>query len=124
MGDLPHAYFPTPGWSRPVTRRILQWLDEDRMGLVGTDPAVVSREGRDEMNTTGAPALHPVLTGQDRCDRCGAEAKVLALLPAGGELLFCGHHARQHRPRLGEVGAALIPDPEASRLQRAMPPAA
>ncbi|MDQ1675425.1 MAG: hypothetical protein QOC93_569 [Actinomycetota bacterium] len=66
---------------------------------------------RDEMTTTRPPALQPLLTRQDRCDRCGAEAKLLALLRTGGELLFCGHHAREHRPRLGDIGAALIPDP-------------
>ena len=38
----------------------------------------------------------PELTAADRCDRCGAAAKVRAVLPSGGELLFCGHHARAH----------------------------
>ena len=36
----------------------------------------------------------PPLTALDRCDRCGAAAKVRAVLP-GGELYFCGHHARK-----------------------------
>jgi hypothetical protein len=49
-------------------------------------------------------------TRLDRCDRCAAAAQVRALLPAGGELLFCGHHARAHAPRLREIGAALSPD--------------
>lgn len=35
-----------------------------------------------------------LLTALDRCDRCGAQARVRAVLIAG-ELLFCGHHARQ-----------------------------
>lgn len=31
----------------------------------------------------------------DRCDRCGAQAYVRAVLESSaGELLFCGHHAR------------------------------
>lgn len=31
----------------------------------------------------------------DRCDRCGAQAYVRVVLESsGGELLFCGHHAR------------------------------
>ncbi|MDQ0734393.1 hypothetical protein V6S67_06755 [Arthrobacter sp. Soc17.1.1.1] len=35
------------------------------------------------------------LTALDRCDRCGAQAYVRAVLQSsGGELLFCGHHAR------------------------------
>jgi hypothetical protein len=33
------------------------------------------------------------------------------LLPNAGELLFCGHHARAHAPRLREIGAALSPGP-------------
>src|SRR3712207_1259185 len=34
----------------------------------------------------------PQLTTSDRCGRCGAAARVRAVLPSGGELLFCGHH--------------------------------
>lgn len=58
---------------------------------------------------TGAMNITTVvtLTRHDRCDRCGAAAQVKALLPAGGELLFCGHHAREHAPRLHEIGAGL-----------------
>jgi hypothetical protein len=52
-----------------------------------------------------------VLTRYDRCDRCSAAARTRALLPAGNELLFCGHHARQHESRLREIGAELSPDP-------------
>jgi hypothetical protein len=47
------------------------------------------------------------LTAADRCDRCGAAAVVRAILPAGGELLFCGHHAREHSARLEELDAQL-----------------
>ena len=41
-----------------------------------------------------AVAEPAALTRSDRCDRCGAQAFVRAILPSGGELLFCGHHAR------------------------------
>lgn len=47
----------------------------------------------------------PELTASDRCDRCGAAAQVRVILPSGGELLFCGHHAREHQPRLRELSA-------------------
>ena len=40
------------------------------------------------------------LTAADRCDRCGAQAYVRARLHAGGELLFCAHHGREHLPKL------------------------
>ncbi|MGH3818848.1 MAG: DUF7455 domain-containing protein, partial [Pseudonocardiaceae bacterium] len=42
----------------------------------------------------------PELTASDRCDRCGAAARVRAVLPSGGELLFCNHHAREHSSKL------------------------
>jgi hypothetical protein len=45
------------------------------------------------------------LTAGDRCDRCGAQAYVRATLMTGGELLFCVHHANEHRPALEENGA-------------------
>ena len=50
------------------------------------------------------PVLH---TRLERCDRCGAAALVRVTLPAGGELHFCGHHARKHSTRLLEIGAAI-----------------
>jgi hypothetical protein len=34
------------------------------------------------------------LTAQDRCDACSAAAKVIATF-LNGELMFCGHHAKQ-----------------------------
>ena len=49
----------------------------------------------------------PELTAADRCDRCGAAAQVRAVLQSGGELLFCGHHARAHQTRLQEMEAQL-----------------
>lgn len=49
----------------------------------------------------------PELTAVDRCDRCNAAAKVRALLPSGGELLFCGHHAREYESKLKEMEAEL-----------------
>jgi len=51
------------------------------------------------VNATVAPAL----TAADRCDRCGAQAYVRVRLHAGGELLFCAHHGRQHVPALRDV---------------------
>jgi hypothetical protein len=53
--------------------------------------------------TTAAPPLSPA----DRCDRCGARAIVRAVLPGGGDLLFCGHHGREHAARLREVAVEI-----------------
>jgi hypothetical protein len=52
----------------------------------------------------------PELSAADRCDRCGAAAKVRAVLTTGGELLFCGHHARKHETRLKELEAEIQRD--------------
>jgi hypothetical protein len=49
----------------------------------------------------------PALTRTDRCDRCGAAARVRAKLPSGGELLFCQHHANEHEAKLIELAAVL-----------------
>lgn len=47
------------------------------------------------------------LTAADRCDRCGAGAQQRVILASGGELLFCGHHAREHEAKLRELDATL-----------------
>jgi hypothetical protein len=49
----------------------------------------------------------PALTRADRCDRCGAAARVRAKLPSGGELMFCQHHANEHETRLIQLAAVL-----------------
>lgn len=41
----------------------------------------------------------PRLTALDRCDSCGAQVYVRVQM-AAGELLFCAHHAAQHRAKL------------------------
>jgi hypothetical protein len=48
----------------------------------------------------------PALTALDRCDRCGAQALVRATLEHG-DLLFCGHHARQHAEALARVAVSV-----------------
>lgn len=53
------------------------------------------------------------LTALDRCDSCGAQAYVRVEL-ASGELLFCAHHAAQHREKLEPV--ALLWYDETDRL--------
>ena len=50
------------------------------------------------------------ITLNDRCDSCGAAAKVIATM-LNGELLFCGHHGRKVKNSL--VPKALhVYDPE------------
>ena len=54
-----------------------------------------------------ATLTSPELTKADRCDRCGAAARVRAKLPSGAELLFCQHHANEHEAKLVELAAVL-----------------
>ncbi|MDO5092966.1 MAG: hypothetical protein Q4D79_06015 [Propionibacteriaceae bacterium] len=56
------------------------------------------------MNTATEQAM-ATLTAMDRCDRCGAQAYLRVELTSGGQLLFCAHHAAQHREKLTQVAA-------------------
>ncbi len=56
---------------------------------------------------TGTLTSPAALTAADRCDRCGAAAAIRVILANGGELLFCGHHAREHSARLTELAAVV-----------------
>jgi hypothetical protein len=51
--------------------------------------------------------VSPKLTALDRCDRCGAQAYVRVELANGHDLLFCGHHGREHAEKLATVAAAI-----------------
>ncbi|AGM29562.1 Uncharacterised protein [Mycobacteroides abscessus subsp. abscessus] len=55
-----------------------------------------------------ATLTSPELTKADRCDRCGAAARVRATLPSGAELLFCQHHANEHSEKLAAMSAVLV----------------
>jgi hypothetical protein len=54
-----------------------------------------------------ATLTSPELTRADRCDRCGAAARVRATLPSGAKLLFCLHHANEHQAKLIELDAVI-----------------
>lgn len=55
-----------------------------------------------------------ILNADDRCDRCRAQAYVVLSVhvPDCGnrELLFCGHHYRQHERQLAYSGARVLHD--------------
>jgi hypothetical protein len=69
-----------------------------------TSEKVDKRKNGEAMNAT---LTSPELTRADRCDRCGAAARVRAKLPSGAELLFCQHHANQHEAKLAELAAVI-----------------
>jgi hypothetical protein len=60
--------------------------------------------------------LAGALTAMDRCDRCGAQAYVVALLPNGLDLLFCAHHSRQYSSALTKIAVGIYD--ETDRLAR------
>lgn len=57
------------------------------------------------MIETTEPAEFGALTAHDRCDSCGAQALFRAQQPpTANELMFCGHHHRQHSATLSREG--------------------
>lgn len=51
---------------------------------------------------------NPTMTAADRCDRCGAQAFIKAVMSEGLELRFCGHHGRQHLEKLQQVAVEVV----------------
>lgn len=49
--------------------------------------------------TVSTTAPSPTLSAADRCDRCGAQARVRVVL-GSGDLLFCAHHAKAYEDKL------------------------
>lgn len=47
------------------------------------------------------------LNALDRCDRCGAQAYLRAVMANGFELLFCGHHAKKYQEGLANVASRI-----------------
>lgn len=64
---------------------------------------------------TATLARLPELTAAERCDRCGAAAKLRVVFPSAAQLLLCGHHGRKHQERLRELDADLRWGPEPTR---------
>lgn len=63
------------------------------------------------MTPTLSPTpIHDPLTAFDRCDRCGAQARVRVLLASGADLVFCGHHAREYDAKLRDIGVQVVAD--------------
>lgn len=63
------------------------------------------------MITTAETRTVDLFCTNDTCDRCSARATVLVLLNSGGELVFCGHHARRHRTALEPVALIIEHNP-------------
>jgi hypothetical protein len=57
------------------------------------------------------PAVRVADALDERCDRCGAAAKLVARFTAGGDLAFCGHHANRYAPRIVETAGVVVVQP-------------
>jgi len=69
--------------------------------------------------TNVAPAVDEemdILTANDRCDQCGAQAYVLVLFDEDRALTFCSHHWNEHSAKLIEVAIDVID--ETDKLSR------
>lgn len=52
----------------------------------------------------------------DRCDRCGAQAFVVAIV-TGVRLLFCGHHFRKHESAIRRASTRVNDERERINLR-------
>ena len=57
------------------------------------------------MTTLLSPEITTVESLSERCDRCGAAARLNVTLIGGGELAFCGHHGNKHATELVRLAA-------------------
>ena len=64
------------------------------------------------VNATVTPAAPATLTASDRCDRCGAQARVRVVL-AAGDLLFCAHHAKAYDAKLRATAVEYVDETHA-----------
>ncbi|MCW2599729.1 MAG: hypothetical protein JWM02_1558 [Frankiales bacterium] len=56
---------------------------------------------------TVTPTAPTTLTNADRCDRCGAQARVRVVLTTG-DLLFCAHHAKAYEDKLRDTAVEWV----------------
>lgn len=60
------------------------------------------------MTSLLSPEITTVASLIERCDRCGAAAKLTVSLTSGGELAFCGHHANRHHEEIVRVAERIV----------------
>jgi hypothetical protein len=75
------------------------------------------------MYTSCALIRASLFTAADRCDRCGDRASLLAALHSGGQLQFCGQHARIHRSALERIADLFEDQPSRAECWAARPAA-
>ena len=60
------------------------------------------------MTSLLSPEITTVASMTERCDRCGAAAKLVVTLTSGGELAFCGHHGNRHVDDIARVANRIV----------------
>jgi hypothetical protein len=60
------------------------------------------------MTTLLSPEIATTASLTERCDSCGAAAKLEVTLVSGGSLTFCGHHANRYAAELARVASHVV----------------
>lgn len=68
------------------------------------------RSGMKSLTKTRPPAQTQTLTAKDRCDRCGARAKVATRMPSGSGLAWCAHHWCEHAAAIRSAEGRVVAD--------------
>ena len=58
--------------------------------------------------TTSYAATITLADKKEHCDRCGAQASILASLISGGKLNFCANHRDEHLPKLQILASTIV----------------
>lgn len=83
------------------------WFPVPLIGKNYLVPSETERDMSEQMLLESVP-----LNALDRCDRCGAQAYVRAVLLNGGELMFCAHHGKEYAEKLKTVAAKIQDESE------------
>jgi hypothetical protein len=60
------------------------------------------QSANESLETETEAKVYPELSALDRCDVCGAQAYIRAVL-ATGELIFCSHHGNEQKEKLSAI---------------------
>jgi hypothetical protein len=60
------------------------------------------QSANESLETETETKVYPELSALDRCDICGAQAYIRAIL-ATGELIFCSHHGNEQKDKLSAI---------------------
>jgi ribosomal protein S14 len=89
-------------WTRKFSKRIV-------LEYLRYNWGIPLRKGNPMMIDAHSPVIE--FTAADRCDRCGAQAMVLAKSEdTGSELQFCAHCVRENKDHLRDDGWFFVAD--------------